>query len=27
VRQCEVRFHVSIAFRNGQLAVHWGVRP
>ena len=26
-RQCEVRFHVSIAFQNGKLTVHWGARP
>jgi hypothetical protein len=26
-RQCEVKFHVSILFRNGALTVHWGARP
>jgi len=26
-RQCEVKFHVSMAFRNGKLTVHWGARP
>ena len=25
-RQCEVKFHVSMAFQNGKLAVHWGAR-